>query len=60
MLQVLNFSLKVLLQARDMGYAKIHLKKESIGKKMDKCPKEERKKKKREKGKIAHDLYAHA
>jgi hypothetical protein len=45
MLQVLNFSLKVLLQARDMGYAKIRLKKEVL-EKMDKCPKEERKKKK--------------
>jgi hypothetical protein len=60
MLQVLNFSLKVLLQARDMGYAKIHLKKESIGKKWTSVQKKKEKKKKREKGKIAHDLYAHA
>jgi hypothetical protein len=46
MLYVLNFSPKVLLQARDMGYAKIRLKKESIGK-MDRCPKEEKRKKER-------------
>jgi hypothetical protein len=32
MLQVLNFSLKVLLQARDMGYAKIRLKKKVLEK----------------------------
>jgi hypothetical protein len=37
-----------------------YILKKKVLEKMDKCPKEERKKKKREKGKIAHDLYAHA
>jgi ribosome-associated protein YbcJ (S4-like RNA binding protein) len=57
MLQVLNFYLKVLLQARDMGYAKIHLKKESIRKNGQVS---NRRKKKEKKRKIAHELYAHA
>jgi ribosome-associated protein YbcJ (S4-like RNA binding protein) len=49
MLQVLNFSLKVLLQARDMGYAKIRLKKESIGKNGQVSKRRRKKEKKKKK-----------
>jgi hypothetical protein len=40
-----------------MGYAKIHLKKESIGKNRHVSKRRKKKEKKRKK---AHDLYAHA
>jgi hypothetical protein len=51
MLQVLNFSLKVLLQAREERKKRKYWKNGQVSK---------RGKKKRKKRKIAHDLYAHA